>query len=619
MDMSVSSLHIPPGAVLVGYKRRYFLGPYRVYNGTSVTLYAWNNRIRSVMVLPATSPLPPQPTTALSSTVNNASAYVRFYAKANYDILSLEESVAEGGVPSLEDWPFDLVDIMPRSISLDPGVVLIQYNETNFQGERRFWNRSNPSMPEDATRFLMRSFKVMNASAAATEANQTDYAVCAANINSSKVDLYIQAGDTIPDMAVFASTAGCSPLTLSPTVFVTVYADVNYSGAATTYNATTTAIMQLKGSMIVRATTSSPVVLELASGKTMWSAVGAVVGAAFLTFVVYRWMARVRVAKNDTTTRLAGSTRSHLPSARPRSSIPSQDMDWGDLALIRLDSCQVVRERFVASGASGVVYSGTFQISTPVAIKELHVYTATSVQRFIRELNLLSSIESPHIVKLIGATWTCPSDLHAVFELMGGGDLHSYLCQTRRDQVAWSTRLHWTKSVAEGLFYLHSMQHMHRDLKSRNLLLSTDVSSLKVADFGTVRDVDDSTHTANVGTYRWMAPEMLAFQPYTNSVDVYAFGVVMSEIETHQTPYANLFMSTGGSATKHPFESHVLRRVLHENLRPTFSPDCPIWYKFLALRCMAENPADRPSTAEILHVLTMQQREMDESKHDDEE
>ncbi|RHZ08803.1 hypothetical protein DYB31_005994 [Aphanomyces astaci] len=73
-------------------------------------------------------------------------------------------------------------------------------------------------------------------------------------------------------------------------------------------------------------------------------------------------------------------------------------------------------------------------------------------------------------------------------------------------------------AIAEGLVYLHSMDVIHRDLKSRNVLL----------DFQ-------------------KAPEILKENYYTVAADVYSFGMVITELDTHEIPYANKINGKGHS------------------------------------------------------------------------
>lgn len=56
---------------------------------------------------------------------------------------------------------------------------------------------------------------------------------------------------------------------------------------------------------------------------------------------------------------------------------------------------------------------------------------------------------------------------------------------------------------------------------------------VKIADFGVARMIETSGHmTAETGTYRWMAPEVIEHKPYDEKADVFSFGVVMWELLT---------------------------------------------------------------------------------------
>ena len=98
-------------------------------------------------------------------------------------------------------------------------------------------------------------------------------------------------------------------------------------------------------------------------------------------------------------------------------------------------------------------------------------------------------------------------------------------------------------SIVHGLLYLHTFETpiIHRDLKSRNVLLDSkkvaswkgseasfdDTSQgTKLTDFGESREVDENTLTCGIGTYQWMAPEVISGSEYTVAADVYSLGIV---------------------------------------------------------------------------------------------
>ena len=89
--------------------------------------------------------------------------------------------------------------------------------------------------------------------------------------------------------------------------------------------------------------------------------------------------------------------------------------------------------------------------------------------------------------------------------------------------------------------YLHSKHVIHRDLKSANLLIDA-TGRLAVSDFGLARVslAAQACLTAETGSYRWMAPEVMRHEPYGPSADVYSFAIVAWEMLTYLVPFQEL-------------------------------------------------------------------------------
>ncbi|KAF0718203.1 Aste57867_1841 [Aphanomyces stellatus] len=317
--------------------------------------------------------------------------------------------------------------------------------------------------------------------------------------------------------------------------------------------------------------------------------VGVLAGVVFGSFLVYRLRRRQLVNVSPT-----GAT-----AATP--AIDYSTLVWDDLDLLKFDLPNFPLGQPLEVGASGAIFLGKFEQQS-VAIKTLvdPSPSPTQVQAFIDEILLLGKLKSPFLVTLIGVAWTQPTNLQCVMEYMNLGDLRQYLAATTPETYSWQDKLACAHSIAHGLFALHTQHLIHRDLKSRNVLLDSDKGT-KLSDFGSSKEiVYGDTMTAAVGTYRWMAPEMLLFQGYSNAVDIYSFGVVLSELSTHQVPYTNL-KDIGGREWS---DEAITRQVIHDQLRPTFEPDCPVWFVALAMRCMAQDPNNRPSAIQIMHEMS---------------
>ncbi|KAJ0410639.1 hypothetical protein ATCC90586_009120 [Pythium insidiosum] len=134
---------------------------------------------------------------------------------------------------------------------------------------------------------------------------------------------------------------------------------------------------------------------------------------------------------------------------------------------------------------------------------------------------------------------------------------------------------------------------------SRNILLSEQRGRLvaKLCDFGVSRS-QSSNHsmTTGVGTSRWLAPEViLGGGRYDEACDIYSFGVVLTELDTHEVPFHDVRGAEGALLA----DVAILQRVAHERLQPPVSASCPSALASLARACMAFDASERPSAQEM--------------------
>jgi tRNA A-37 threonylcarbamoyl transferase component Bud32 len=252
----------------------------------------------------------------------------------------------------------------------------------------------------------------------------------------------------------------------------------------------------------------------------------------------------------------------------------------------------------VASGSFGDLFRGSYN-GQEVAIKVLrmahHHDQAHLVREFMQELAVLRKVRHKHIVQLIGAS-TVPPKLCIVTEFMRRGSLLDYL--HRHHPLKHSVQAKLAHDVARGMDYLHRCNIIHRDLKAANLLMN-EHGDCKVADFGVARVVDAAcTMTAETGTYRWMAPEVVSHQRYDAKCDVFSFGILLWEIATGgAVPYAGFT----------PLQAAV--GVVQKGLRPTLPEAGHPALCRLMTSCWDTSPGARPDFSTLvvqLDALTAQ-------------
>ncbi|KAF1334685.1 Tkl protein kinase, partial [Globisporangium splendens] len=261
----------------------------------------------------------------------------------------------------------------------------------------------------------------------------------------------------------------------------------------------------------------------------------------------------------------------------------------------------------ISKGGFGLVYSGVYN-RRRVAIKRIRPDLSGDikhVEAFMKEICLMASLNHPRIVEFVGVAWDTLRNLSAVTEFMDRGDLREVLhsFKLRNCRLTWENhKTRFALHIAEALTYLHSLNPklIHRDLKSKNVLLNADMDA-KLSDFGVSRERHfEETHmTAGIGTSFWIAPEVLLGKDYDERADIFSYGVVLSEIDTDDYPYWN---AKNPPQSKQE-ETSILRMVATGELIPEFSGDCPKPILELALSCLHVDPEQRPTAAEVVYAL----------------
>ncbi|GJN25957.1 hypothetical protein PR202_gb13847 [Eleusine coracana subsp. coracana] len=209
--------------------------------------------------------------------------------------------------------------------------------------------------------------------------------------------------------------------------------------------------------------------------------------------------------------------------------IGDSDIDRGQL--------QIVEK--IASGSSGDLFRGTY-LGVEVAVKYLkteHTNDSSKVE-FLQEIRILRSVHHENVVRFYGAC-TKQRKYLIVTEYMPGGNLYDFL-HKKNNTLELPMILRMGIDISKGMDYLHRNNIIHRDLKTANVLIGSD-QVVKIADFGVSRHpAQEGDMTAETGTYRWMAPEVINHKPYDYKADVFSFAVVLWELATSKIPYENM-------------------------------------------------------------------------------
>ncbi|AQK67922.1 serine/threonine-protein kinase STY46 isoform 1 [Zea mays] len=272
--------------------------------------------------------------------------------------------------------------------------------------------------------------------------------------------------------------------------------------------------------------------------------------------------------------------------------IPTDGVDvWElDLKLLKFGSK-------VASGSNGDLYRGTY-CNQDVAIKVVRPerISADMYRDFAQEVYIMRKVRHKNVVQFIGACTRQPT-LYIVTDFMPGGSVYDYL-HKNNNAFKLPEILKVATDITKGMNYLHQNNIIHRDLKTANLLMDEN-KVVKVADFGVARVKDQSgVMTAETGTYRWMAPEVIEHKPYDHKADVFSFAIVLWELLTGKIPYEYLT----------PLQAAI--GVVQKGIRPTIPKDTHPKLIELLQKCWHRDPAERPDFSEILEILQKLSKEV---------
>ncbi|ESQ53088.1 hypothetical protein EUTSA_v10024738mg [Eutrema salsugineum] len=281
-------------------------------------------------------------------------------------------------------------------------------------------------------------------------------------------------------------------------------------------------------------------------------------------------------------------------TARNHVAIPNDGTDVWEINLKQLKFGHKI-----AAGSYGDLYKGTY-CSQEVAIKVLKPERLDSEleKEFAQEVFIMRKVRHKNVVQFIGAC-TKPPHLCIVTEFMPGGSVYDYL-HKQKGVFKLPTLFKVAIDICKGMNYLHQNNIIHRDLKAANLLMDEN-EVVKVADFGVARvKAETGVMTAETGTYRWMAPEVIEHKPYDHKADVFSYGIVLWELLTGKLPYEYLT----------PLQAAV--GVVQKGLRPTIPKNTHPKMKELLERLWEKDPTVRPDFSEIIEQLEQIAKEVGE-------
>ena len=196
----------------------------------------------------------------------------------------------------------------------------------------------------------------------------------------------------------------------------------------------------------------------------------------------------------------------------------------------------------LGSGAFGKVVLGKHIITGEnVAIKLLDKMilnqTPEDYELVKNEMTILKLVKHKYIIQLYEILQT-PNHIFIAMEYCDGKDIMDYILS--RNFLTELDALKYFQQLINALFYLHSQNIAHRDIKIDNILLDRN-KNLKLIDFGlSTKYSDDKLLDQPCGTIVYSAPEVLEGKPYHGMLaDVWSSGIVLYGMLSGYLPFSD--------------------------------------------------------------------------------
>uniref|UniRef100_A0A8C6V344 LIM domain kinase 2 n=1 Tax=Neogobius melanostomus TaxID=47308 RepID=A0A8C6V344_9GOBI len=260
--------------------------------------------------------------------------------------------------------------------------------------------------------------------------------------------------------------------------------------------------------------------------------------------------------------------------------------------------CDLIHGEVLGRGFFGQAIKVTHKATGEVMVmKELIRCDEETQKTFLKEVKVMRSLDHPHVLRFIGVLYK-DKKLNLITEFIEGGTLKDFIRDT--DPFPWEQRVSFAKSIASGMVNLLTFHEHHTprpqlpqlpgqtvaDFGLSRLVVEEKVKPLPEKSSNkkrVFRRIDRKKRYTVVGNPYWMAPEMLNGKRYDEKVDIFSYGIVLSEI------IGKVYADPECLPRTMDFGLNVVKFV--EKFLPE---DCPPPFFPLAVACCDLKPDSRP-------------------------
>lgn len=253
--------------------------------------------------------------------------------------------------------------------------------------------------------------------------------------------------------------------------------------------------------------------------------------------------------------------------------------------------------RLLGAGGMGFVFLAQHKSSeSPIALKVMKPaieLDPNAKRRFLREARAAKDLRHPNLVETheVGDFNGNP---YITMEYLRGQSLGAIVEQG--EPIAEDMLIQFAKGISAGLAFAHSRELVHRDIKPSNLWVCAPANTIKILDFGLVRDVSRDhvslTETGVIlGSPKYMSPEQTRGEKVGFESDLFSLGSILYRLATGRDAFEgkNITTTLLAIAKQEPTPIASLRSNLHPGLAS------------LIHSLLQKTPSDRPGSASEVH------------------
>ncbi|XP_054807637.1 inactive leucine-rich repeat receptor-like protein kinase CORYNE isoform X2 [Prosopis cineraria] len=282
-----------------------------------------------------------------------------------------------------------------------------------------------------------------------------------------------------------------------------------------------------------------------------------------------------------------------------------------------LQSALAKENHLLGSSLNGKCYKTVLDNGLTIAVKRLTPFESGSpeirkrrVKREIqKELEVLASLRHRNLMSL-RAYVREPDSFSLVYDYVAEGSLADAMNRAKESELplGWEIRLRIAIGVVKGLQYLHSTcapQILHYNLKPTNVMLDAEFEP-RLSDYGLIKLLPNLSRA----TSPYTPPEYFHNCRYSDKSDIFSFGMILGVLLTGKDPGDTFFGEAGNGGSmgcwlrqlqqagdaKEALDKSIIVREGDE--------DDMLMAVRVAAACLSDVPADRPSSDELVHMLT---------------